>query len=171
MLGICLDMKDYNHAINFVDGKQPPPYIAPIYSLSEKIGLSIFLQSIYLNKKKKNWVNRFIRSSKVLNLMPYIYIYFFVLVPMPNEGVQLLYINLPKGGVLNNFTIKKIKIIKLKLKKNRTSFSFGQQVLFFFFFLTGLAGSTYHTSKLDLTHAYNQICTKKRKKKIKRPVF
>lgn len=57
--------------------------------------------------------------------------------PKPNKGVQLLYINLSKGGVLNNFTIK------IKIKLNKTVLPFLLVNKFYFFFLTGLAGSTY----------------------------
>lgn len=86
--------------------------------------------------------------------MPHI---FFSLVPKPSEGVQLLYINLPKGGVLNNFTTK----IKLKIKKNRTSFSFGQQVLFFF---DRLGRQYIHQSWTLLMHTIKSVPRKGNKK-------
>ncbi len=80
--------EDHDHAIDLIDGKQPP--YGPIYSLSEN-ELPILRKYI-----DKNLVNRFIRPSKSSADAPILF------VPKPNRGFRLC---LDYQG-LNNLTIK-----------------------------------------------------------------
>lgn len=67
--------ENYDHAINLIDGKQPP--YEPIYSLLEK---KFFIFWAYIDK---HLANKFIRPSKFPSGAP------IPFVPKPNKGLWL----------------------------------------------------------------------------------
>ncbi len=80
--------EDHDHAINLIDGKQPP--YRPIYSLSEN---KLYILWAYIDK---HLANRFIRHSKSPSGAPILF------VPKPNRGLRPC---MNYRG-LNNLTIK-----------------------------------------------------------------